>query len=174
MLIRAAVATDVEGIMATHLSAIREICSAAYQPDEISAWTSGHAPPRYLQVIVEHLVFVALIEDTVVGFSEFDAGTGEVCAIFVAPARVRQGIGRRLLQTIETNAIRQGVERLHLQASLNSIGFYQAQGFTLDTMGSFRLRSGVNVRCAAMHKYLGGMLPRTGDPGADTLRGQPE
>jgi GNAT superfamily N-acetyltransferase len=154
MLIRAAVATDVEGIMATHVAAIRQICSAAYEPAEISAWISGSTPQRYLQPIAENLFLVALLEQAVVGFGELDVRTGEVLAIFVDPAHVGQGMGRRLLQTIETSAARHGVRRLHLQATLNAIGFYQAHGFVLDAMGSFRLRSGVSLACGAMHKDL--------------------
>jgi len=92
MLIRPAVATDVPRIMATHVAAVRQLCSAAYEADQISAWVSGSMPERYLRAMAEHVFSVAVLE-------------GEV-----------------------------------------------ALGFVLDEMGSFRLRSGLSLPCAMMHK----------------------
>jgi putative acetyltransferase len=159
VMIRTAVATDVDLIMATHLSSISEICSLAYTPEDISAWTAGGSQPeRYLPGIATGRFIVAMLEDVLVGFSDFDLEHGEVCGMFVAPSHVGQGIGRALLEEIETRATRQGVERLHVQASLNAIGFYEARGFVLDRMARFHLRSGVSVPCAVMHKNLSSRL----------------
>jgi putative acetyltransferase len=161
-LIRAAVAGDVDGIMDAHLEAIRELCSAAYAPDQISAWTSGGKnPARYLPGIAAGRFSVALLGETVVGFSELDLVKGELCGMFVAPAHARQGIGRALLAAVEARAVRQGVGRLDLKATLNAVDFYRALGFVLDEMSTFELRSGVTVPCAVMHKDLeSGKRPR--------------
>jgi putative acetyltransferase len=155
VLIRTAVATDVEGIMTTHLAAISQVCSKVYQPEEISAWVAGGKDPdRYLPRIVGGQFIVAVSAQGVIGFSDFDLDKGEVCGMFVAPSHMRQGIGKALLQVVEERAVQQRVGRLHLRATLNAIAFYQAQSFDLDGMGSFRLRSGVSVPCAHMHKNL--------------------
>jgi len=79
--------------------------------------------------------------------------------MFVTPAHLRQGIGRALLRVVEERALRQGVAHLHLQSTLNAVPFYRAQGFALDEMGTFRLRSGVDVPCALMHKDLAQPAP---------------
>jgi GNAT superfamily N-acetyltransferase len=156
MVIRPAVATDVDGIMMTHVAAIRETCSAAYKPDEIAAWTSGGMnPDRYLPGITKGRMLVAVVDEAVVGFCEFDAATGEVLGMFVAPAHLRRGIGRGLLRTVEATAGQCGLRRLHLQSTLNAIDFYRAHGFVVDEMALFRVRSGVSVPCALMHKDLG-------------------
>jgi putative acetyltransferase len=157
VLIRTAVAADVEGIMTTHLSAISEICSTAYEPHEINAWLSGgRNPDRYLPGIADGRFLVALLDEAFAGFCDFDLSTGEVCGMFVAPTYVRRGIGRALLQTVEARARQGGVRRLCLRATLNAIGFYEAQGFVVDEMSLFRLRSGVDLSCAVMHKELNG------------------
>jgi len=156
MLIRPAVASDVDGIMVTHVAAIRETCSSAYKPEEIAAWASGGMnPERYLPGISEGRVLVAVEEDAVVAFCEFDAATGEVLGMFVDPAHLRRGIGRGLLESVETAAVQRGITRLHLQSTLNAIEFYRANGFVVDEMALFRLRAGVSVPCALMHKDLG-------------------
>ncbi len=167
MLIRTAVVTDVDDIMSAHLSAVSQICSTVYGSEEISGWISGgRNPDRYLQGIAEGRFVVALLEEAVVGFSDFDLQTGEVCGMFVSPSQVGQGIGSALLQAVEARAVRQGVRRLHLQATLKAIGFYQRRGFVLDEMDLFRLRSGVSVRCAVMPKDLDG--PSTNDLSVDS------
>lgn len=156
MLIRQAVASDVEAIMVIHVAAIRETCSSAYEPEEIAAWASGGMnPERYLPGISQGRVLVAVEESAVLAFSEFDATTGEVLGMFVAPAHLRRGIGRLLLQTVEATAVQRGVTRLQLQSTLNAIEFYRANGFVVDEMSLFRLRSGVSVPCAVMHKDIG-------------------
>ena len=153
MLIRPAVAADVDGIMVTHVAAIRETSSSAYKPDEIEAWTSGGMnPERYLPGITDGRMLVAVVGEAVVAFCEFDAATGEVLGMFVDPLHLRRGIGRGLLQTVEARALQRGLERLHLQSTLNAIEFYRANGFVVDEMALFRLRSGVSVPCAVMHK----------------------
>jgi GNAT superfamily N-acetyltransferase len=155
MLIRRAVTTDVDAIMVTHVAAIRETCCSAYGPDEIAAWTSGGMnPERYLPGITEGRTLVAVADEAVVGFCEFDAATGEVLGMFVDPLHLRRGIGRGLLQTVETTAVQRGLGRLHLQSTLNAVDFYRANGFVVDEMALFSLRAGIEVPCAVMHKDL--------------------
>ena len=155
VLIREAVAADVEDIMTVHLAAISEVCREAYSPDEISAWLAGgRNSARYLPGIAEGHFLVALIDGACAGFCDFDLDTGEVCGMFVAPRQVRRGVGRALFQTGEARAQERGVRRLTLRATLNALGFYEAQGFVVDEMTVFPLRSGVELRCAVMHKDL--------------------
>lgn len=154
MLIRAAVASDAEEIAAVHVSAIREVCSQVYEPSQIQAWVSGKTPQGYLRAIAERLVFVALRQDQVVGFSEIAPKTGEIFAVYVRPDSLRQGVGGSLLQALETSAAEHALGRLHLHATLNAIPFYEAHGFVLDAMTSFPLGADARLACASMHKLL--------------------
>jgi GNAT superfamily N-acetyltransferase len=155
MEIRTAIAADVDGIMAAHLSAIVQICASAYKPEEITAWTAGGKDPeRYLPGIVEGRFSVALIEGVVVGFCDLDVGQAEVRGLFVHAGYTGRGIGRALLNRAEGRALRAGVRRLRVDSTTNAIGFYRALGFVLDEMSLFRLRSGVCLPCGVMHKEL--------------------
>jgi GNAT superfamily N-acetyltransferase len=155
MAIRAAVATDVDGIMAVQSSAVLRICSSVYKPDEIAAWTAGcNDPERYLPGILEGRFSVALIEGSVVGFYDLDVGRAELRGLFVEAGLGRRGIGRALLKHAELSAVRQGVQRLRLDSTVNAITFYEAHGFVLDEMGMFELRSGLRLPCGIMHKDL--------------------
>ena len=154
MLIRAAVASDVEELAAVHAAAIRDVCGQVYQPSQIRAWLSSKTRQDYLCAIAERQVFVALEGEHVVGFSELDPTTGEVFAVYVRPDFLRQGSGGALLQTLETCAHEQKLGRLHLHATLNAVPFYQAHGFVLDAMTSFPLGPETSLACAKMHKLF--------------------
>jgi GNAT superfamily N-acetyltransferase len=156
MLIRAAVPSDVEEIFEVHTSAIREVCAAVYDPAQIHAWTCRKRPEGYLEPIAQHPFFVAVEGGSVVGFSELDLGTGEVCAVYVRPDRVRHKIGQTLLQTMEAVARERSLLRLHLRATLNAVPFYRAHGYILDEEGSVLLGDGTSLPCANMHKDLDG------------------
>lgn len=154
MLIRAAVASDVEDIADLHALAICHVCGQVYEPSQIQAWVSTKTHQGYLRAIAERQVFVALRDDRTVGFSELDPKTGEVFAVYVRPDCLRQGLGGGLLQTLETCAAEHALRRLHLHATLNAIPFYEAHGFVIDAVTSFPLGPDVSLACARMHKRL--------------------
>jgi GNAT superfamily N-acetyltransferase len=153
MLIRAAVPSDVEEIFGVHMSSIRDVCGAMYDAAQIDSWTCRKRPEGYLEPIANHPFFVAEVEGALVGFSELNPETREVCAVYVRPDRLRQGIGRGLL-LVETAAHERRLPRLHLSATLNAVPFYQANGYVSDGAGSVLLGDGTNLPCANMHKEL--------------------
>ncbi|MGE4527885.1 MAG: GNAT family N-acetyltransferase [Rhodospirillaceae bacterium] len=54
---------------------------------------------------------------------------GEVRALYVAPSRMRRGVGARLLAEMESIARAQGARRLTLDSTATAHAFYRAQGF---------------------------------------------
>jgi putative acetyltransferase len=153
-LVRAAISSDAESIATVHVAAIRELCGQVYEANLIDAWTSGKRPEGYLDAIARNPFFVAVLDRDVVGFSELDPQTGEVRAVYVQPTCVRQGIGRKLLQAVETAACELPLTRLHLHATLNAVSFYEAHGYVMDGPGTVVLRGGTNLPCGNMHKNL--------------------
>jgi GNAT superfamily N-acetyltransferase len=59
---------------------------------------------------------IALEDDTISGF-------------FVAPDRQGRGIGRKLLQFMESRGRLKGLKTLRLSASLTAVGFYEKFGY---------------------------------------------
>ena len=152
MLIRAAVPSDVGDIFRVHTSAIRHVCSAVYDATQIESWTCRKRPEGYLDPIAHHPFLVAIVNGVVVGFSELNPKTGEVCAVYVQPDHIRQGIGRHLLLAAEAAAHQRGLARLHLRATLNAVPFYQAHRYIVDGAGSVLLGDGTSLPCVDMHK----------------------
>ena len=75
-------------------------------------------------------------------------------AVFVDPARVGLGIGKRLLAALEQLARRRGIVRLHLFASLNAVPFYRAAGYVALREEAYAHPSGISLASVAMEKVL--------------------
>ncbi len=76
-------------------------------------------------------------------------GEAELDALFVEPARWRDGVGRALVTAIVEAALGAGRNRLSLVANPTSLGFYKRCGFVRE--GETRTRFG---RAPTMAKWL--------------------
>ena len=88
------------------------------------------------------------------GFGVLDLSESLINATYVSPKVTRRGVGRRLVQTMETIARRQGVTRLHLSSTLNAVPFYESLGYLQEGRSSNRLPTGVELPCIVMAKDL--------------------
>jgi ribosomal protein S18 acetylase RimI-like enzyme len=64
-------------------------------------------------------------------------------------------VGLKLLQKLEGRGRSLGLEALHLNASLNAVGFYQRAGYVAQEESKYLLASGIEIRCVPMVKALG-------------------
>lgn len=156
VLVRAALASDAVGIADAHVQSIRGLCGPSYEASQIDAWVAGKRAEIYLEAIAKYPFFVAVWDGGIAGFSQLRPETADVRAIYVRPDCVRQGVGRQLLQAVETVAREHALTRLQVQATLNAVPFYQAQGYALDRFTTFMLKIGTALPCADMHKNLDG------------------
>lgn len=67
------------------------------------------------------VTFVAATDVEVVGLSTLQGK--EVRAVYVRPEVQGQGVGSDLLGAVETEAKAEGIRKLEVSASLNSVGF---------------------------------------------------
>ena len=61
--------------------------------------------------------------------------------VIVHPARQRQGLGRRMLQTAIDHCRRQGITLIHVDFTADNIPFYRACGFQIGLGGLINLES---------------------------------
>ena len=137
-----------------HRTAVEEICASHYAPHEIAAWTRRLAPDAYLPVMARHEFLVAEGDGGIVGFAQLELATAVVEAVYVAPRSVRRGIGTLLLRALEQRACAAALRRLRLDASLNSVPFYEASGFARIADARHLLAPGIAVACVVMEKTL--------------------
>ena len=125
--IRAATIEDVGAIAKVHVESIRGLARSHYTPEQVEAWSSAKMAERY--PILEHVMYVAIVADEVVGFAELSVENKEVCRLYVTPKVARARVGTRLLAKLEAVARLHGLEILTLDASLNAVSFYVESGY---------------------------------------------
>jgi GNAT superfamily N-acetyltransferase len=152
--IRKALADDAAVAWQIRNAAINSECKGHYPAELLAIWSDGPATEEFAQFVAEH-VFVATIDETVVGTGMIDCSTGRVDAIFVRPDMLRRGIGRQIVSFLEGVARTAGLTELTLDSTLNAAAFYRSCGFVGDTAAKYRSPRGVTLDCIPMTKRLG-------------------
>ncbi|SDK85516.1 GNAT family N-acetyltransferase [Natronorubrum texcoconense] len=163
--IREAESTDAESIADVHAASIRDLGPAAYDAEQVRAWLSNVPPEGYPLGGPDHHIVVAELEGEdgveIAGFGLLDCdpdgrddSTGEIGAVYVHPDHVREGIGRAILEALESAASDAGLETLVLTASRNAIEFYRRQGYEGVETVSLEMEAGVGLECLRMRTAL--------------------
>ena len=151
--IRRAAPGDAQEICTLHRASIRQLCSVAYPPDKIAAWTDPLTPDRYLPAMQQFDFFVA--EDSrILGFVILDVNGAELNAIYLHPDAIGRGVGRRLFEHAERLARDHSVSELKVRSTLNAVGFYEACGFSRVRESVHVHPAGVELPCVEMTKTL--------------------
>ena len=151
--IRRARQEDKESIWNVHIRAIQEVCKSHYSPKEIKDWSEVLKPCRYNEPIKRRSLFVAVDDNLIVGFGNLNQYSGEIEAVYVAPEYVRRGVGREILQALESVARDVGLTLLRLSSSLNAVQFYENAGYRRQQQRRYLLPCEM-VACLPMIKEL--------------------
>lgn len=152
--IRRARDEDREAIWQVHTQSIRGLCSQAYKPPEISAWVARLSPDSYAGVLATQTMFVAEVDQTIVGFGQLDPGKAEVKALYVLPQKVKAGVGSALLSKLEEEARAHGLTCLRLYATLNAESFYERKGYQRRALAKHPISEEIALECVLMEKLL--------------------
>jgi GNAT superfamily N-acetyltransferase len=98
-----------------------------YSADFLSKVEASLTPQSLRELSRERMILVAVDGDAIVGTASL--GKDQVHAVFVHPARQGRGIGRRLMEAVESEARARGERDLILYASLSAVAFYEAGGW---------------------------------------------
>jgi putative acetyltransferase len=153
-MIRHATPADAEGIFRVHRLAIRDATSTHYTSEQIEAWAGRLSPASYSEPIANKVMFVAVDTGVICGFSQLDPKSSLVEAVYVLPSHLRRGLGSRLLARLESVARASGLTQLTLDASLNSVPFYEHASYRRVRSTDHELKSGVSIPCMIMRKEL--------------------
>jgi GNAT superfamily N-acetyltransferase len=88
---------------------------------------------------------VAVIDGRIVGFTTVSGNEElELEALFVEPASMRTGIGRKLVHDVAERARAEGITRINVIANPHALEFYAAVGFV--AAGRIATRGGMGLR----------------------------
>jgi putative acetyltransferase len=157
--VRRANADDVDLIAAVHVESIVTLGASAYSEEIVREWGAPRTGDRYRAAIDGGARFFVAVgaasEQGIVGFSSYRFERGQHrTVVYVAGRAARQGVGSALLRAAEEEALANGADDVHLDASLGAVEFYRANGFEELGRGEHTLRSGMTMPCVFMKKSL--------------------
>ncbi len=154
IIFRKAKANDAPAIWSLRKAAIYKGCVGFYPDDTLKTWVEA-SPTEKFQRNVEQDCYLAMIDGRIAGFGILHLDSGHVDAVFVDPAYMGQGVGKKILAYLEDLARASGLKQLHLDSSLNAVPVYRACGFTGDQSAKYQSPTGVTLDCIKMQKSLG-------------------
>lgn len=161
--IREATPRDAEAIYDVHKRSIAALCSGAYSERQIEAWTELRTARDYERSIEKAFVLVAESSEGVVAFGVLGCLSGELHALYVHPRWAGHGIGSRLMAAIEARALERGLSAITLNATVNAVSFYEAQGYTSLGPNTYSLPGGLELACERMQKAFGRSVDQAED-----------
>jgi putative acetyltransferase len=153
--VRDATAGDAPAVADLFYNTILNVNVGDYSVAQVEAWAGpAPVPEMWGRRITENRgmrrMFVATVEDGVVGFAELETD-GHVDTLYVHHEYQGCGIASALLDRIEAEARRLGLRRLYTEASITAEPFFRSRGFSMVRPQVVKVR-GHTFRNFAMEK----------------------
>ena len=131
-------------------SAVHEIASADYTPEQCRTWAPPiHGEPHQLSWNAKMRLlkpFVAEIDGRIAGYADLQRD-GLIDHFFTAGWCPRRGVGTALMNRIHEKAGKRGIAELYSNVSLTARPFFERFGFAVET------EQEVEVRGARFHNF---------------------
>lgn len=161
-IIRLANKNDVSQIITLQLKSLKVLAAKDYLPHQLQVLLASKKRRRGKFEII----FVAVKNYRIIGFAALDRFTNSLSGLYVDPEYTRQGIGTKLLQRIEQEAIKLKIPILWVCASLTGYSFYLTNNY--QDLGRTGINlNGISVPCIQMKKRL--LTPTTKEQLRDIL-----
>ena len=135
-------------IWALYFNTTHQLVGQDYTDEQINRWAPYENDlNEWVQQLARTKPFVAVKDNQIVGFAELEED-GHIARFYCHHQWLRHGIGTALLQAIEAEARREGMDVLHAEVSTTAYSFFQAKGFDV-------IRETEHIVCGAPAKqYL--------------------
>jgi putative acetyltransferase len=149
ILIRKYQETDAKYLAYIYYNTIHNINIRDYTQEQVDAW----APEGSLETDGWSKKWqklppcVAVIDDNIVGFTEFD-DNGYIDCFYCHHEYIGKGIGKALMNYIKSLAVENSISRIWAEVSITAKPFFESQGFEVTN------KQTVNVRGVDMINYV--------------------
>lgn len=126
-LIRMATREDAANISELIVNTLRVSNGRDYSPDVIEQVQRSFSPQAVLVLLGKRQVYVATLNQHIVATASLDQDV--VRSVFVEPGCQGKGLGKRLMERLQSVAVSQGFNKLHVPSSITAEGFYRSLGF---------------------------------------------
>jgi putative acetyltransferase len=131
--IRPWVPTDTEELGEVFRRSVREVASRDYRPAQIAAWLLAPGETAtWSDRMQTRTTFVAEENGRLIGFIQYEP-PDHIDMTYVHPERQRVGVASALLAALESEAKRQAVKLLNVEASITSRPFFERHGYVVLT-----------------------------------------
>ena len=159
-------ASDLDAVAAMQEISIMALGAPTYGEAKAQAWARLGYQFRH-DLLGEGGFWVAEQEDRLLGVGGWSPDSLEpdlawIRYLFVHPAAVRRGIGRRLVERAERAACAAERPRLRVWSSLNAVGFYRALGFLPERRARWPVQSAMELDYVLMAKRAARVTPAPG------------
>ncbi len=108
---------------------VRNINIQDYSQEQVEAWAPGKFDLiRWESRVKNYKIFVAEDTKSIAGFAELDTN-GHIDCFYVHHKRQGQGVGRLLIESVETEAKNRELSRLFAEVSITARPFFEKSGF---------------------------------------------
>ncbi|WP_079242984.1 GNAT family N-acetyltransferase [Chryseobacterium indologenes] len=129
IIIRKGIYDDLPVMLQLFTATIDEVCKKDYDLQQLEAWKSGtENRERWVKVITEQYVLVAVTENKIAGFCTLDQGN-YIDLLFVHKDFQHRGIATLLYQQIEKEALLKKKKELTADVSKTAKSFFEKSGF---------------------------------------------
>jgi GNAT superfamily N-acetyltransferase len=130
--IRKATPRDAEAACAVLVRSITEICAPYYKNDEevLAQWLENKTPAnvrRWIESDRSYCVVAVNDKGLLVGFANISGS--EIMLNYILPEVLHRGVGKGLLQALETQAIASGLEHIEVVSTIPAKAFYERNGY---------------------------------------------
>jgi putative acetyltransferase len=140
-------------------------CRHVYTPEQLRVWLSRPLPNKVSELLTQGNVLVAKAHNEIIGeiigYGALDPTDKVVEAVFVIPAYAGKGVGRALLDAVESLAQKLDLGELQLLASLNAVPFYRKAGYVFIEHGELPLTESLVLEYEKMEKRLGSAISKS-------------
>jgi len=152
LIIRLAQNNELDIICNLHSRSVKYSAKKFYTVEQINVWACSN-PEKYRYYFESNQLFIAELDNQIIGFGIIYYKEKEICALYLAPEYMGKGYGKRILNHLEEKAIEAGISKLSLDSSLNSQNFYLRNGYK-PQKESMIMFKGIGVNCILMTKSL--------------------